>query len=56
MKDGLFFRDGFGLEIYVLEFFHYMTGDSDILEDCLYDFIYSQNLYLGNDLKMHNYV
>lgn len=56
MNNGLFFNHGFDLEIYVLEFFHYMTGDSDILEDALYDFIYSQNLYLGRDLKMHSYV
>lgn len=56
MSKGIFWNQGFDLEIYVLEFLHYMSGESDILEDALYDFIYSQNFYLGNDLQMHKYV
>lgn len=56
MDKGIFFRGGFDLEVYISTYLEYMSGRCDVLEDALYDFIYSQNFYFGTNLKLHKFV
>ena len=56
MVKGIFWLNGLDLELYGFDVLHYLFDGASLIEEFLHDCIYSQNLYLGSDFKMHRYV